>query len=261
MDILTELMGIPPHAGSFATMDIWFRADPDQVRKLLPPPVELSAIDPGGCNCCFREGLTISSDRKDILVINPERAGFNEVGIFLRCRVNSVESIWSYCLWCDRDFAVIGGWFLGTNKKMGKIQLGFSRAKLFEVNEFLGKVGPGTKFTSFLEAHGDRLVTATMKLSRQITASELPAPLPRFTTSRFLPLQSGSKAKNQLVKLEFSGKPRFGKEIWAAEDVSLIFPESELEDLSLLKPLEITGAYLYDIGMKISGERTVVHEW
>ncbi len=259
MDILYEIMGEPPYCGSFEGMEINFRADPKQVRKFLPEPVELSEVDPGGCNIRFFEGITISKNQSDLLVRNPEAGVFSECGLFMNCRVNGIEAKWSYCMWVDTTWALLVGWFMGITKQMGKIKHTFSKARLFELNEHLGEVGPGTRFTSFLEVYGERLATATIRLSREISPAELPPPYVRFVSSSSLSLKPGGKPSHKLFRLVFD-KPKFGK-VWAAEDVSLKFPESELEELYLLKPREVTSAYFYSIGMKLTGERELICEW
>ena len=54
-----QLVGAPPWHFSAALMCIRYRANPDEVRKLLPEPYELSAVDPSGCYCMFGDWLSV----------------------------------------------------------------------------------------------------------------------------------------------------------------------------------------------------------
>ena len=49
-------------------------------------------------------------------------------------------------------------------------------------------------------------------------------------------------------------------EIWAGEDSSLTFMPSESEEHIRLKPIEITGAYYMELGIRVIGTK-LVHEW
>jgi hypothetical protein len=259
-----RLIGKPPFHAASAIIAINYRADPAEVRKLLPEPYEPSAIEPGGCSCWFGDWLILSDDDKDMIVRNPERVQYKECILWVRCRVNGVEGTKCPYIWVDNDFALFGGWICGWPKKLGRIHLGHSKAKLYELIDALGKVGPGTRFSSFLEAHGERLITGTVKLSRQLSPDELPSKAPEFLwpellTLYFPSMNVGSKPLvHQLVQL-VHGHKKLG-EVWVAEDASLIFTESELEEHTAIKPIEITGAYYFEFGGTLTGVK-VLHQW
>lgn len=152
-------------------------------------------------------------------------------------------------------------------QKLGRIHLGHSKAKLYELVDVFGKVGPGTRFGSFLEAHGERLITGTIRLSRKLSADELPpkkeAPeflRPEFLTIHFpsVDIDSSKPLVNRLVQPIHS----FDKlgEVWVADNASLIFTESELEEHTAIKPIEITSAYYFEFGSTLAGVK-VLHEW
>ncbi len=129
----------------------------------------------------------------------------------------------------------------------------------------LGEVGPGTRFGAFLEAHGERLITGTIKLSRRISPKELPPPfgLPRYNMVYVPSGSAGAKPLvHQIIKWLNPEDPpaRFG-DVWAAEAATLTFSESELEEYTAIKPLEIIGAYYVEMGATIIKGTSIIHEW
>ena len=49
-------------------------------------------------------------------------------------------------------------------------------------------------------------------------------------------------------------------ETWAAEDSNLTFMRSEFEEHIRLKPIEITGAYYMELGIRVVGTK-LIQEW
>jgi len=257
-----QLVGKFPWYFSTAQVIICYEADPAEVQKQLPEPYELSASEPTGCMCCFGDWLFVPEEYKDVAVSNPERVQYKECMLQMYCRVNGVEGRHCPYIWVDNDFAMLAGLLQGFPKKLGKVYMSHSKAKIYSLNEALGKIGPGTRFGCFLEALGQRLVTGTIKLGHQISPSELP-PLfgtPIFNTI-YLPssdINSDKPLAHRLVKLEEESIV-YG-EVWTAEDATLTFTESELEEHTRLKPVKITGAYYMELGIRAGGS-SLIHEW
>ena len=111
---------------------------------------------------------------KTCLLPTRNELSIRNVVFIARCRFKGVEATRCAYIWVDKDWAAFRGWFYGWPKKIGRIEFAFDKPHLYELNKGLGKIGPGTRFGAFLEAHGERLVTAAVKLTRQITPKELP---------------------------------------------------------------------------------------
>ena len=99
-------------------------------------------------------------------------------------------------------------------------------------------------------------------MGRQISPSELP-PLfgtPIFNTIYFpsSDVDSARPLVHRLIRLEEENVV-FG-EVWSAEDAALTFAESELEEHTRLKPIEITGAYYMELGIRVVGTK-LIYEW
>ena len=136
-----------------------------------------------------------------------------------------------------------------------------SKRHLHELNPGIGKIGAGTKLSAFCEAHGERLITGTLDLTRQIASKDLPIPfgLSVYNTVHFPTTEVGSSKPlvHQLVQL-ITSNVSFG-EVWAAE-ASLSFNESEVEEHTALQPKEIIGGYYISMGMTVEGVK-VVHNY
>ena len=257
-----QIVGPFPWHYSAALMGINYKADPAEIRKLLPEPYQLSAIEPDGVSCWFLDWLSVGEADKEMICVNPERAQYQECFLSIRCRINGVEGLRCPYIWVDKDNAVLRGWFYGYPKKLGRIHLSFNKPHLYELNPGLGKVGPGTRFTAFCEAHGERLITGTIQLTRQITPAELPLPfgLNWFNIVHFpsTDIDTRKPLVHQIVT-NVVESVRFG-EAWAAEPESLVFTSSALEEHTSLKPLEQTGAYYVTMGQTFKGTK-IVHQY
>lgn len=231
---------------------------------MLPEPYELSATDPDEVSCWFGDWLLVCEGDKDLIVRNPERCQYKECGLFVRCRVNGVEGARCAYMWSDTDFALCAGMSMGFPKKIGRVYLSHSKSNLYGLNDALPKIGAGTRFGAFLEAHGDRLITGTIKLSRRISPDELPPPFSKAQLFNmvYVPsadVNSRKPLARQIVSLAIRGKVNYG-ELWAAEDASLEFSESELDEHTRIKPIEITRAYYMERGTAVIGTR-LEHKW
>lgn len=249
----------------FASTEIGidFSADPANIRKLLPESLELSEVDPGGCHIRFSDSLFIPINDEDLIVTNPERTEFKEVALLLNCRVNGIEAEWNYSQWVDKDYAMVGGWFFGCPKKHGNIYLGFSKTRLYEVIPVLGEVGHGTKFTSIVEAHAERIITATVTLNHRISPEELPPSRVRTQTLPSIPFKPKTELSHKLVKTVLAQNAVFGKEIWVGDATHLSFTDSQLAGINSLKPLKTGTAYFYDIYMPMEAppQLELISEW
>jgi len=125
----------------------------------------------------------------------------------------------------------------------------------------LGEFGTGTKIKALMESHGDRLATGSMTLGKKITPEELPA----ACKTKFLQIQhfpniaigSTQPLVNQLA--DSFVDLRFG-DIWESTDADLKFTGTELDEINVLQPKEVTGAYLVNIGITVKGTK-VLHDY
>ena len=255
-----RIVGGFPWYYSSASITIRYKADPQEVKKLHPAPFDVSESEPDVLECSFIQQLSFSEEAKDLLVTNPERAQYRECGISARCRFKGVEASRCAYIWVDKDFAAFRGWFYGWPKKIGRIEFAFDKPHLYALNKGLGKIGPGTRFGAYLEAHGERLITGAVKLTRQITPKELPDSGEFYQINHWPSLDIHSK-KPLVHRVEKAVSESWAQgEIWAAEAESLIFTDSALEEIGAIKPVKLIDAYYMTSGHVMVGTE-VMHQY
>ena len=89
----TQLVGSPPWHYSAAIMGINYKANPKEIKKLLPEPYELSQNEPGGVTIWFVDWLSVWEEDKDLICKNPERTQYKECLLAIRCRFKGKEGI------------------------------------------------------------------------------------------------------------------------------------------------------------------------
>jgi acetoacetate decarboxylase len=255
-----QMIGAPPWHFSEDIMMINFLTDPDQIRRCLPDELELGST-PGLGQVWFTSAVSFSDTEKDLIYTNPERVYYKECVISVGCRYKGVDALKITYIWVDNDFTLLRGWFQGFPKKLARIHVGWENRHLYALNKGLGEFGTGTKIKAFMESHGDRLATGTMTLGRKITPEELPVACKmKFLQIQHFPnIEIGSTQPlvNQLA--DSFVKLRFG-DIWEASAADLKFTGTDMDEINTLQPIEITGAYLVNIGITVQGTK-VLHNY
>ena len=80
-----SLMDPPPWHYGGDVMHLSFSADPEKVRALIPPPLEMGP-NPGEGAVWFMEWVSVSDSNPDLYFFNPERSIYRECIVMVRCR-------------------------------------------------------------------------------------------------------------------------------------------------------------------------------
>lgn len=252
-----QVVGRPPWNFGVDLFAIHYKTDPDEIKKLLPEPLEPSREEPDVAYVWFGDWQGIWQGWEDMLAVNPERVLYKECLLGVRCSYKGIEGQRVVYIWVDNDFTMLRGWFMGFPKKIGRVHLGTTNRHLHELNPALPGVKASAKYTSICESHGERLITGTIKLNKQITPAELPAPFGTdlYHTVHFPSADVESRDKplvHQLIQT-VSSNLTFG-ELWAGEG-EMTFHDSPLEEHYAIRPKEIIGAYLIPVGFTIEGTK------
>jgi len=257
-----QIVGGLPWNFGVDILAVHYRTDPDQIRKLLPEPLELSKEEPDVAYVWFGDWQGLWSGHDGMLGVNPERTQYTECLIGVRCSHDGVEGQRVVYIWVDKDFSLTRGWFMGFPKKIGTVHMGTRNRHLHALNPAMQACGPGSRYAAICESHGERLVTAAIDVKQKITPDKLPKP---FGTDLFHTLHFPSAdverhdkpLLHQLVQT-VSSDLKFG-EIWEGEG-DLTYHASAFEEHTALKPKEIIGAYIIPVGFQIRGTR-LLHEY
>ena len=257
-----QIVGGLPWNFGVDLLAIQYQTNPDEIKKLLPEPLELSQEDPGGAYIWFGDWQGLWKENNNMLGVNPERCLYTECLLGVRCSYNGVEGMRVVYIWVDKDFSMTRGWFMGFPKKIGKVALGTTNRHLHALNPAMQPCGPGSEYAGICERQGERLVTGKIKVTEQVTPDQLPKP---FGTDLYHTIHYPSADVNnphkpllhQLVQT-VSSNLTFG-EIWKGEG-EMEFGKSQFDEHWKIAPQKITSAYIIPVGFTIEGTK-LIHEY
>lgn len=252
-----QLVGGLPWSFGVDILAVHYRTNPDEIRKLLPEPLELSREEPDVAYVWFGDWQGLWAGHDGMLGVNPERTQYTECLLGVRCSHKGVEGQRVVYIWVDKDFSLTRGWFMGFPKKFGSVHMGTRNRFLHALNPAMQACGPGSRYAAYCEAHGERLVTATIKVTEKITPDRLPKPFGTdlFHTIHFPSADVETHRKplvHQLVQT-VSSNLKFG-ELWAGEG-ELQYHPSLFEEHTAIAPRQILGAYIIPVGFRIEGTK------
>jgi acetoacetate decarboxylase len=250
----SQLVSPPPWYFSVDQMIIHYNADVEQVKRYIPDPMSPSLNATAGCTARITNMMSVSEDDKEMMFINPERCNFKEGLILNNCSYNGEEGQKISYMWVDNDFTLMRGWFMGAPKKLGRIHSNFDFRQLYEINSVLDNFGTGTRLKGWVESHGERVMDAGMTIGKKITPDKMPSVLRRetFNILHYPNIEIGATKPLVHRIVTVVADIEIG-ELWEGKDANLILGESEIEEHTDLKPLEVTNAYFMSFSLTIHG--------
>ena len=257
-----QLVGGLPWDFGVDILSIPYRTDPDQIRKLLPEPLELSKEAPDTAYVWFGDWQGLWDGNRDMLGVNPERTLYTECLLGVRCSYKGVEGHRVVYIWVDKDFSLTRGWFMGFPKKIGTVHMGTRNRFLHALNPSMQPCGLGSRYAAYAERAGERLITGRIEVEKQVTPADLPKPFGTdlFHTLHFPSADVNDRSKpllHQLVQT-VSSNTKFG-ELWRGKG-ELDFSPSIFEEHMALKPREILDSFIIPVGFRIEGTR-LIHDY
>jgi hypothetical protein len=218
---------------------IGWEADPDEVRKYVPEPLE---IDPAGLCYLIAGDSWVYTDRNQTEFVSESRVHFAETYFWIPCDYEGERYHFVPYSWCDRDWLTyIGRSRSGMPHKMGKVEL--TRFHAMDPVYF----GPheGVRMTTGVETHG-LVLRAYVDLRGQITAADLPFEIgddncPKWLCRRRVyDVVEDRPAFDDLV-VHWGDNMKLGP-IWSG-DASLQFFDVENEDVLPFQPDRVVGGW------------------
>ena len=249
-----NVLGQPPYHFCGEEMVIVYQADPEQVAKFLPPPLEPSLENPGGCVIHFNSYESIVQRDADLLHELPERCNFTEAYIEVRCRFRGKESKVYVYFWVNKDYSLSRGWIMGAPKKIGEVSLSFEKHHLNGLNPYFPQFEKGFTLGGICSAHMEKLIHGTCKLDKRIDPKDMHKDILMPTNNYLLypDIQMGYKGRC-VSKIIHNVIDTWYGDVWECSDAKLDFFESVAEEHTLLKPVSITSAYYCPLGFTIYG--------
>lgn len=233
----------PWHFSGEVTM-VEYRADPEQVRRFLPPGLDVGA-DPGGAAAVFASWQWCSETKHELL--DPAVNQFNEFLLLIGCEFDGEAMARCPFAWVDAPVPLVRGWVQGMPKQYGTVHLG----RAVEVGRAGPRLVPGGRFAGTLSVAGRRVVEAAVTVE-QLSAQSPPLHTVPLAHSLVTPQWVGPTSAPVLVASEVSDV-EFGP-VWTGP-ADLAFLDTLGPDLAELAPQEVGAGYRFSYAETLHGGR------
>lgn len=233
-------------------MHLMFMADVDKVRKLVPPPLQMGP-NPGEGVVWFVEWISVSESNPDLSFVNPERSMYRECIVMVGCQFRGVPGYYVPYIWVDNDFTLMRGFVQGFPKKLGRIHM----TRLHDVMPKIGGKKIGAKMKGICVSHEERIVEGTLIFTEQVDPEEIP-PVRFYLMRHFPDVENPGKpivhdiTVSTVTDMKVAGA-------WKG-DAQIVLFQSPFEEVADLGRLEVTGGFLYSLGLSITGGK-VLHRY
>jgi acetoacetate decarboxylase len=225
----------PPKRFGGRIMSVVFKADPDALNALIPPPLE-PLDEPYGI-VRVSELINDHGGGDRWLEDEPEWVQYSEAVVCIPAAYKGRVGNYDPYLWVDNHACAAGGREIyGLPKKMAKVFL----SRFYPSDP----IGPGKKLTGTLEGLSRRLITASVRITGECTPAELPK-TETFYGYRVLPHPEEDRHEIEQL-LEFKLQNYKYTKLFKGEG-SLSFGDSPAEELTALGPTEIVGGFYQEV--------------
>lgn len=243
---------------------IHFRADPDALNALIPPPLTPNPDRAGEAFLWSPNLFCEPVDQEAAVTIgHPARTNYNVVVIAVPCLFNGEPRLISAFQWGEKDWLVILSWIMGTCAKQAQF---FDTGASHLVHETGGAhSGPlDTPYTRSISRNGQELIRLSMTAGEGITAGDMAFYSGNFPllSERHIPdvcvPPTGRPLVHDLTQMvqgeaTTGGYTRGNADLW-------FNPDADNEELGPLQPVEVLGGYRWYMTFNLEGLK-VVHNY
>ncbi len=230
----SALYGPPPWHFAGRALSIYFETDPDNIDKLLPPPLKSPRDGPRAgigrfsinefvCDWGFGDEITWKSPRRGLC-----REGLIALPAVYEDNMGELDAV----LWCDNDAEIaacreVYGWA----HKMAEVHMSWP---------FHSQFGPGAHIGGVVTRYQSRVARAEVTLEKEISADDLPE-WGSFLGFRYIPSASPDRPSIKELIVEELGE-KVLTDVWeCSAELELIGEDNE--EIAELNPFKITAAY------------------
>lgn len=234
----------PPWHFSGDALIIDFRCDPAEARAVLPP--ELEPGD-GSASFVFCEWSS-AADSDPRLAADPARGQYREAYVTVGARLDGKSVGRVPYIWVDNDLSLARGYIQGFPKKLGTVSV----TRAVTVGRGGPKLEPGARFAGHVSSLGRMLAHGSVTLAEPAEPGFIPRAmrLPLWHTRMLPDLSGGQPFGYSLVRNVISDFSV--AQVWTGTG-ELSCYDSEFEELSRLRPTEITGGSRCSVAFTITG--------
>ncbi len=246
---VASILASPPWHYSGDMLTVEYRTDPQRVAALLPAPLESVPDDPGAVALIWADWQSCSDSGEELL--DPVRAQYKEVFLVVRCQYRGETYSRAAYIWVDKDFAMARGHFQGYPKKLADIAM----TRPITVGRAGPRLAPGGRFGATLSTWGRRLAEARFTITDTSDTVGFVNSHPMLHSRQMPAIEAdGEDSLDELVTMR-----GYDVEIGATftGEAELDVFESPTEELHLLEPAEVIGAYYRQIGLSMARGTTL----
>jgi acetoacetate decarboxylase len=238
----------PPWHFSGDVLGIDFRCDPAEAAAVLPPGLE--AAGDGSASFVFCDWSS-SADSDPRLAADPARGQYREAYVTVGARLDGRSVGRVPYIWVDSDLSLARGHIQGFPKKLGAVAI----TRAVTVGRGGPRLEPGATFAGHVSSLGRMLACGSVTLAEPAEPGFVPRAmrLPLWHTRMLPDLTGGPPLGRDLVRniiTDFSVA-----QVWTGTG-TLSCCDSEFEELSRLRPVEITGGFRCSVAFTITGAET-----
>jgi hypothetical protein len=240
---------------------VHFRADPNALNALLPPP--LAPPEHPGDAFLWSVRFMTSPDEDGVeRDRHPARSNYTVAVIGVPCLHNGNKTMISAFQWCDRDWLVVMSWFLGACSKQAEIEESGTHP-LAHVSGSPQTGGMGTTFNRSVSRNGQEVLRYSVTPSTPVSLDDLAFytdNLPLTCERHFPDVHYPPRGKPDVHDLcqMLMSDTQFGE--IRKGTATLSFGSADNEDLLPIQPSEVLGGYILPMGFKLRGIR-VTHDY
>lgn len=218
---------------------VMFKPDPEVLRWLVPEPLK-----PNPEGLAFAKLYQLKRRRRDSKFQEPAFSQYNEIVLATAVEYEGHAGHYNFYMWITRDWAMWKGReVIGWPKKMADIQ--FTLHVPGESDLIAGDPSADTTLICTASRYGYRIVEGRVNFDDKSEVPLLP-PFDRIYVVRYLPsVEHPGKATAQLVEIQVQNTRRGPLRTGSG---SLQFYDCPDEDLEILQPRQVPGAYYYPVG-------------
>jgi acetoacetate decarboxylase len=238
------------YSGTLLTAE--YRTNPDNVRAILPPELDLVDDDPGAVAFIWADWQSCSEGGAELL--DPQRSQYLEAFVVVRAAHEGKTYSRCVAIWVTKDFAIARGWFQGYPKKLGSIAV----TRVFNHGKASPRLAPGAKLGASVAAYDHRLATAVVTLKQEGTSNGFVNGHPMIH-NRFMPSITPGLGNSLDQLITMGGVDADLGPVWEGDAELELFDSPWDEVASLLPVKEMIGGYYREVGVTFNGG-TLLHD-
>lgn len=158
---------------------VYFKGERRFLRDLVPSPF---VVGDGTCIAYVCEIVSVSDTSRDLAATRPDRTLYNECAVGVTCKYKDRQGVFYPIMWVTTEWSLLRGLLNGYQKRLADR---ISLTKLHPLNPGLRPIGRGAEFGGFCVKGPGQLLSLSVNVRKQGSASDLPSLGTTFGMRRF----------------------------------------------------------------------------